>query len=108
AAHAMELGYDAVLLNTAVAKAGDPVAMARAMGLAVEAGRMAYKAGSIEPRDMAAPSNPLIGMAVLQCCSPNFTQSLIIQIGLSACCRLASSLCRCASRMRPKPRCANC
>lgn len=66
AAHAMELGYDAVLLNTAVAKAGDPVAMARAMGLAVEAGRMAYKAGSIEPRDMAAPSTPLIGMAVLQ------------------------------------------
>ena len=45
AAAAMELGYDAVLLNTAVAKAGDPVAMARAFALAIEAGRAAFLAG---------------------------------------------------------------
>ena len=63
AAQAMELGYDAVLLNTAVAKAGDPVAMARAFGQAIEAGRTAYLAGAIEPRDMAAPSTPVFGRA---------------------------------------------
>jgi thiazole synthase len=61
AAAAMELGYDAVLLNTAVAKAGDPPAMARAFALAIEAGRAAYLAGPMEPRDMAAPSTPMIG-----------------------------------------------
>jgi thiazole synthase len=61
AAAAMELGYDAVLLNTAVAKAGDPPAMARAFALAIEAGRAAYLAGPMEPRDMAAPSTPVIG-----------------------------------------------
>jgi thiazole synthase len=65
AAAAMELGYDAVLLNTAVAKAGDPVAMARAFAAAVEAGRSAYLAGPMEPRDMAAPSTPVIGRPVL-------------------------------------------
>jgi thiazole synthase len=64
AAQAMELGYDAVLINTAVAKAGDPVRMARAMALAVEAGRLAHEADPIEARDMAAPSTPLAGMAV--------------------------------------------
>lgn len=63
AALAMELGYDAVLLNTAVAKAGDPVAMARAFAKAVEAGRAAFLAGFLEPRDMAVPSTPVIGMA---------------------------------------------
>lgn len=65
AAHAMELGYDAVLLNTAVAKAGDPVAMARAMALAIQAGKLAHDANPIEARDMAAPSTPVFGMAVL-------------------------------------------
>ncbi|QHQ36022.1 thiazole synthase [Algicella marina] len=65
AAQAMELGMDAVLLNTAVAKAGDPAAMARAMALAVEAGRTAYKADPMESRDMAIPSTPTLGMAVL-------------------------------------------
>lgn len=65
AAQAMELGYDAVLLNTAVAKAGDPVAMARAMALAVEAGQAAYRADPMEPRDMASPSTPVIGKAFL-------------------------------------------
>jgi thiazole synthase len=64
AAQAMELGYDAVLINTAVAKAGDPVRMARAMAQAVEAGRLAHEADPIEARDMAAPSTPLAGMAV--------------------------------------------
>jgi len=65
AAAAMELGYDAVLLNTAVARAGDPVAMARAFAQAVDAGRTAWRAGPIEPRDMAAPSTPLSGRPVL-------------------------------------------
>ncbi|RWG07916.1 thiazole synthase [Mesorhizobium sp.] len=63
AAAVMELGYDAVLLNTAVARAGDPAAMAAAFGKAVEAGREAYCAGLLEPRDMAVPSTPVIGMA---------------------------------------------
>jgi thiazole synthase len=65
AAAAMELGYDAVLLNTAVAEAGDPVGMAKAFALAVEAGRLAYLARPMEPRDMAAPSTPMIGKAAL-------------------------------------------
>jgi thiazole synthase len=61
AATAMEMGYDAVLLNTAVARAGDPVAMARAFALAVEAGRLAFLARPMTPRDMAEPSTPVIG-----------------------------------------------
>jgi thiazole synthase len=65
AAAAMELGYDGVLLNTAVAKAGDPVAMARAFARGVEAGRAAFLAGPMEARDMAAPSTPVLGRAVL-------------------------------------------
>lgn len=65
AAAAMELGYDAVLLNTAVAKAGDPVAMAAAFARAVDAGRTAYVAEPMEPRDMAAPSTPVLGKGVL-------------------------------------------
>lgn len=66
AAAAMEMGYDAVLLNTAVAKAGDPVAMARAFAQAVEAGALARGADPMEPRDMAAASTPEIGKAFLQ------------------------------------------
>ena len=65
AAAAMELGYDAVLLNTAVAKAGDPVAIARALARAGEAGRRAFEADPMEIRDMAAPSTPVLGRAVL-------------------------------------------
>jgi len=61
AAEAMEMGYDAVLLNTAVAKAGDPVKMAEGFAKAIEAGRLAYEAGLIEPRDMASPSTPVAG-----------------------------------------------
>ncbi len=64
AAQAMELGYDAVLLNTAVAGAADPVAMARAFAAAIEAGHTGYHAGLLEPRDMAVPSTPVIGKAV--------------------------------------------
>lgn len=64
AATVMELGYDAVLLNTAVAQAGDPAAMASAFAQAIEAGRGAFLAGPLEPRDMAVPSTPVIGQAV--------------------------------------------
>ncbi|MHA7851481.1 thiazole synthase [Roseovarius sp.] len=66
AAQAMEMGFDAVLLNTAVAKAGDPAAMAEGFARAVEAGRLAHEADPMEPRDMAAPSTPLIGKAFLE------------------------------------------
>ncbi len=65
AAAAMEAGFDAVLINTAVAQAQRPVEMARAFALAIEAGRTAYLAGPIEPRDMAVPSTPVIGKAFL-------------------------------------------
>jgi thiazole synthase len=61
AAEALELGYDGVLLNTAVAKAADPVAMAGAFRLAVDAGRTAFEAGLMGPRDFASPSSPVIG-----------------------------------------------
>jgi thiazole synthase len=63
AAAAMELGFDAVLTNTAIAKAGDPVTMARAFALAVEAGHIGYRADLMQARDMAAPSSPVIGRA---------------------------------------------
>ena len=66
AAAAMEMGFDAVLLNTAVAKAGDPAGMARAFALALEAGAAARAADPMEPRDMAAPSTPVIGKAWLE------------------------------------------
>ena len=63
AAQAMELGFDAVLINTAVSQADDPVQMAAAFALAVEAGRLAYRSGPMEPRDMASPSTPVVGTA---------------------------------------------
>jgi thiazole synthase len=62
AALAMELGASAVLLNTAVAKADDPVRMASAMRHAVEAGRLAYLAGRIPRRSRAEPSSPQLGL----------------------------------------------
>ncbi|MFN3663378.1 thiazole synthase [Yoonia sp.] len=65
AADAMEMGFDAVLLNTAVAQAGDPAGMAQAFALAVQAGAMAHAAGPMSPRDMATPSTPVIGKAWL-------------------------------------------
>jgi len=61
AAKAMEMGYDAILLNTAVAKACDPVAMASAFSLAIAAGRTAHLAGIMPERDMARPSTPVAG-----------------------------------------------
>ncbi len=66
AAQAMEMGFDAVLLNTAVARAGDPAAMAEGFARALEAGRLAHSADPMEPRDMAAPSTPMLGLAVLE------------------------------------------
>ena len=62
AALAMELGADGVLMNTAIAGAEDPVAMAEAMKLAVRAGRLAYKAGRIPRRRYANASSPIDGL----------------------------------------------
>ena len=62
AAVAMELGADGVLLNTAVAEAGDPVKMARAMDLAVQSGRLAFEAGRMARRGYASPSSPAAGV----------------------------------------------
>ena len=62
AAIAMELGVDAVLMNTAIAGAEDPVQMARAMKLAVEAGRLAFESGRIPRRMYASASSPLEGV----------------------------------------------
>ena len=58
----MEQGVDGILMNTALAQARHPVAMARAMGLAVEAGRLAYLAGRMPRRETAVPSSPTAGM----------------------------------------------
>jgi thiazole synthase len=62
AAEAMELGCDGVLMNTAIAEAGDPIAMAHAMRLATQAGRLAYKAGRMPRKRYADPSSPLAGL----------------------------------------------
>ncbi len=62
AAIAMELGCDGVLMNTAIAEAKDPIAMARAMRLAIEAGRLAYLAGRMKKKLSADPSSPLGGL----------------------------------------------
>lgn len=65
AARAMELGFDAVLVNTAVAQAGDPVKMAAAFAQAVNAGHAAFIAEPMQPRDVAVPSTPVVGKAFL-------------------------------------------
>jgi thiazole synthase len=62
AAVAMELGADGILMNTAIASAEDPVRMAQAMKLAVEAGRLAYEAGRMPQKLYAAASSPLAGV----------------------------------------------
>lgn len=62
AALTMEQGVDGILMNTALAEAKDPVRMARAMGLATEAGRLAYLAGRMPRRERAVPSSPTVGM----------------------------------------------
>jgi thiazole synthase len=66
AAQALELGFDAVLINTAVSQAVDPVRMAAAFAKAVAAGREGFLAGPMEPRDMAVPSTPVVGTALLR------------------------------------------
>lgn len=66
ALQAMEMGFDGVLLNTAVARACDPVAMASAFSEAVNAGRKAYRAGPVPERDMASPTTPVAGLPFWQ------------------------------------------
>ncbi|WP_144393595.1 thiazole synthase [Pleionea sediminis] len=61
ASFAMELGFDGVLLNTAVAEACEPVKMATAFSHAVQAGRLGFEAGLMQQRDMAQPSTPTLG-----------------------------------------------
>jgi len=61
AARVMELGYNAVLVNSAIALADDPVDMGKAFAAAVNAGRLGYEAGLINTRDMARPSTPVPG-----------------------------------------------
>jgi thiazole synthase len=65
AVQAMEMGYDAVLLNSAVAQAHDPIAMARAFKLAIEAGRLGYEAGIMARQEMAVPTTPVTGRPFL-------------------------------------------
>lgn len=62
AAIAMELGCDGVLMNTAIAEAREPILMAQAMKAAVEAGRLAYRAGRMKRKTYADPSSPLAGL----------------------------------------------
>jgi thiazole synthase len=61
AAQVMEMGFDGVLLNSAVALAEDPVKMAQGFALAIQAGRLGFEAGAVPPRDMASPSTPTLG-----------------------------------------------
>lgn len=61
AVQAMELGFDAVLINSAVAQAADPVGMARGFGLAIEAGRLGHRSGLLAPQAMAVASTPVSG-----------------------------------------------
>ena len=65
AVHAMELGFDAVLVNSAVANAHDPVAMARAFKLGIEAGRLAWEAGIMARQEMAVATTPVTGRPFL-------------------------------------------
>jgi thiazole synthase len=58
----MEQGVDGILMNTAIADAKDPVAMGRAMRLAVDAGRLAFLAGRMPKREIAVPSSPAAGL----------------------------------------------
>ncbi|MCM3217400.1 thiazole synthase [Niallia taxi] len=62
AAYAMELGADGVLLNTAVSNANDPVKMAKAMSLAIEAGRLGFEAGRMDMKEYGEASSPLSGL----------------------------------------------
>ncbi len=62
ATQAMELGYDGVLLNSAIALAQDPVKMAKAFKYAIEAGRFGYESGTMQQREFASPSTPTVGV----------------------------------------------
>ena len=66
AAFAMELGAEAVLINTAIAKAKKPIIMARAMNFAVQAGRQAFKAGRMNESKFAQSSSPVLGSNFLK------------------------------------------
>ena len=100
AAAAMELGYDAVLLNTAVAKAGDPRKMAVAFAKAVEAGRAAFEAGLMPRARHGGAFDAGRGNAVFRVrqCLIDFIPSFRMPPGSSASCRSASRRCNCASR----------
>ncbi|MXP56773.1 thiazole synthase [Pantoea sp. Mhis] len=65
ATQAIEMGFNGILLNTAIAKAGNSVLMASAFSEAIKAGKKAYKAGLMEKRDMAVNSTPIFGLANL-------------------------------------------
>jgi thiazole synthase len=65
ATYAMELGFDAVLLNTAIAKSHDPICMAKAFSLAISAGFEAFKSGIIEEKDVGILATPILGLASL-------------------------------------------
>ena len=71
AARVFELGFDAVLLNTAVAQADDPIAMASAFQHGVQAGRMAYRAGAMAESETAHPSTPVVGTPFWQAAGDN-------------------------------------
>jgi thiazole synthase len=66
AVQAMELGYDGILLNTAVAEALEPAVMASAFAQAINAGRLAYEAGVMPQRDIAKPSTPTLEQPIWQ------------------------------------------
>ncbi len=66
AVQAMELGFDGILLNTAVAEALDPAKMADAFSQAINAGRLAYEAGVMPKRDIAKPSTPTLDQPIWQ------------------------------------------
>jgi thiazole synthase len=62
AAQAMEMGFDGVLLNTAIALAEEPVKMAKAFSMSIEAGRAGFESGLMPSRDFASPSTPVVGI----------------------------------------------
>jgi thiazole synthase len=66
AAAAMEMGFDGVMLNTAVALADDAPKMAEAFALAINAGRLGYEAGLMAAREFAEPSTPVMGTAFIK------------------------------------------
>ena len=78
AARVLEMGFDGVLLNTAVARADDPVRMAAAFGNAVAAGRLAFEAGAMSESETAHPSTPVVGTP--------FWQSEQGRVAISNCC----------------------